>query len=149
MHLYFFLMMHWMNTAPILWELASRAKQYCLLKHFFFFFFEKQPWKYHANWFFNGFGQHIYISNFWVCIFLFLCRICQLLGIYNLWLCSNPIFFILKWSYSCESLCYTDEKHFTSKIYFLESLYDDSKCLISCVISLHIFSERCVIVQNF
>lgn len=27
-----------MNTAPILWELASRAKQYCLLKHFFFFF---------------------------------------------------------------------------------------------------------------
>ena len=43
-----------------------------------------------------------------------------------------------------ESLCYTDENHFTSNNYFLGSLYDTSKCMIS----LHNFSERFVTVQD-
>ena len=39
-----------------------------------------------------------------------------------------------------ESLCYIGENHFTSNRYFLESLYDIAKH----VISLHNFSERFV-----
>lgn len=128
----FIFMVNKTNETPCSQELASKCKQYCLFKHFFFF---KRLWKYHANWFLKGFGQRIYISNFWVDFPLFM------LNLSTGWKFVIYGSAAIQYSYPqvilfYESLCYTDENHYTSNNYFLESLYDISKCMISCTIFL-------------
>lgn len=136
-HIFIFIFRANRRAASSPWELASMCKQYHLLNKQAS---EKTALKVLHKLFFNGFGQYIYILNFGVCIFLFLCWICQLVGICNLWSCSNPIFFVLKWSYSHESLCYTDENYSTNKNYVFESFYV-LNCIVLCAIFLHNFSE--------